>query len=103
MTESKASSKTRQIGLRLTLAGAPNEIHSIPGLSVLLRPDRPTPVGGPGELAAEEARAFAKNHPDAVEVVDLKDDEVDRLRALAAHDHERARGNTIEPPKGQEG
>jgi hypothetical protein len=99
----KSSSQTRQIGLRLTLGGAPNELHTVAGLNVLLRPDRPTPVGGPGELPADDAKAFAKDHPDAVEVVELKDEEVDELRTLAAHDHERARGNTTEPSPGKEG
>lgn len=40
-------------GLVLTLGGAPNTPHFIPGVSGLFRPDIPTPVG----LAVSEAEA----------------------------------------------
>lgn len=103
MTESKSSSKTRQIGLRLTLGGAPNELHTVTGLSGLYRPDRPTPVGGPGEPTVEQARKAAKGPDAVVEVVDLSDGDVEELRALADHDRERARGNTDQPSPGKEG
>jgi hypothetical protein len=101
----KSSSQTRQIGLRLTLGGAPNELHTVAGLPGLYCTAHATPVGGDGEATVEQAQAAAKAPEAVVEIVDLKDGEVDELRALAAHDHERARGNTTdrEPPKGKEG
>jgi hypothetical protein len=92
----KSSSQTRQIGLRLTLGGAPTELHTVAGLSGFYRPDRPTPVGGEGEPTVEEAQAAVKAGAH-LEIVELQDDEADELRALAAHDHERARGNTDQP------
>lgn len=98
---SSNQSQTRQIGLRLSLGGAPNEPHTVAGLPGFYRPDRPTPVGGPGEATVEQAEEYAKKRSAVVEVVELKAGEVDELRAAAAHDHELARGNTTDREPGQ--
>jgi hypothetical protein len=99
---SSKSSQTRQIGLRLSLGGAPNEPHTVAGLPGFYRPDRPTPVGGPDEATIEQAEEFASKRSSVVEIVELKPGEVAGLRAAAAHDHELARGNTTEREPGAE-
>lgn len=42
-------------GLRLTLGGAPNTPHAIPGVPGYFWPDFPTPVGGEGDAISLDA------------------------------------------------
>lgn len=71
----------KQYGLRLTLGGAPNTPHVIPGLGYV-QVDPPAPVGGPGEPSLERARRAAEDPGCSVELVELTAKE-----ATAAREH----------------
>lgn len=66
-------------GLRLTLPGAPANAHTIPGVPGFYRPDRPTPVGGPGDpLDLDTARQVAADPGVWLELVTLEDPDAAR-------------------------
>jgi len=61
-------------GLRLTLPGAPCTPHAIPGLPGFYWPDRPTPIGGPGDpLTTEQAEQYAADPSVPLELVAMDD------------------------------
>jgi hypothetical protein len=70
----------KHYALRLTLGGAPNTMHVIPGLGYV-RSDPPVPVGGPGEPTLERAIAAAKDPGTAVELVELSANQAEKARA----------------------
>lgn len=72
--------------LRLTLGGAPNMPQQIPGVPGLYRPDRPTPVDGPGEVSLDEARQLDKDPGVPLELERVPADDLDELRAAYALD-----------------
>lgn len=73
------------IGLRLTLPGAPVNAHTIPGVPGFYWPDRPTPVGGPGDpMGVDEARALAADPGVHLEVVPVTNPDEARARYHAA-------------------
>ena len=68
------------VGLRLTMPGAPCTPHSVPGVPGFFWPDRPTPVGGPGDpVSLERAEELAADPSVHLEIVPV--DDVDRCRA----------------------
>jgi hypothetical protein len=72
-------------GLRLTLPGAPNNAHTIPGVPGFYWPDRPTPVGGPGDpVGLDQARALAADPGVHLELVPVTDPDTVRARYHAA-------------------
>lgn len=73
-------------GLILDLGGAPSTPHVIPGVPGLWHPDRPTPVGGPGELPPEEARRLDADPGTHLRLVDIPDGDLARLRDAAQED-----------------
>ena len=91
----------KRYGLRLTLGGAPNTPHLVPGLPGYFRPDVPTPVGGDGELTLEAAREVSKSNS-PVELVELKPKEADEAKELYDLTVKEARSHrhvTPEPSK----
>lgn len=63
-------------GLRLTLPGAPDTPHTVPGVPGLFHPSQPTPVGGVGELTIEAAKELAADEGCPLELVDIPEAEV---------------------------
>lgn len=78
----------KRYGLRLTLGGAPNTPHLVPGLPGYFRPDIPNPVGGDGQISVEDAKAAAEIS-DVLELVELED--VAKAEQVAAEDFEQGR------------
>lgn len=76
--------------------GAPTTPHTVPGVPGLYRPDVPTPVGEEGELGVKQARAFAKEHSDVLEVVTITAGNVEDAKEQAAADLAEARSGVIE-------
>jgi len=84
--------KGAQKALRLSLPGAPETWHYIPGLPGLFHPVTPTPVESIG-LADDEAKAFGDNESLHVELVDVTADEAKAANeALAAAGFEALSG-----------
>lgn len=84
----------KHYGLKLTLGGAPNTLHIVPGLGYV-RVDPPAPVGGPGEPTLERAVEASKDDGCAVELVELPDKQAAAARAAmqqSLHDVNRALG-----------
>lgn len=88
-------SAAKRYGLRLTLGGAPNTPHVVPGLPGYYRPDIPTPVGGDGELSLEAAREADKGSEE-VELVAMTAKEASDAEAVAADTMKQARRNRAE-------
>jgi hypothetical protein len=63
-----------RFGLLLDLPGAAAAPHAIPGIPGEFRPDTPTPVGGPGEIPLEQARALDANPAVHLKLVSLGGD-----------------------------
>ena len=72
--------------LILTLGGAPDTPHAIPGYPGLYRPGRPTPIGGPGEITEDQARELDKAEGTPLKLVRVPADEIDGLREQQAED-----------------
>lgn len=61
-------------GLRLTLPGAPCTPHNLPGFPGFYWPDRPTPVGQPGDpVTTEQAERWAADPGVPLELVVMDD------------------------------
>lgn len=87
-----ASRKAPQHGLRLTLPGAPDTPHVIPGVPGLYRPGTPTPVGGDTDVVTlERAREIDADAGVPLGLVDMTAKEVDDARAVCATDVDAAR------------
>jgi len=71
-------------GLRLTLPGAPNTPHTVPGVPGLFHPSEPTPVGGVGELPTEAAQELHADEGCPLELVDIPEAEVPAAEEKAA-------------------
>lgn len=84
-------SKSKTYGLILTLGHAPRVPHVVIGLPGLYSPDRPTPVGGPGELSEADARKAGKNPELHVKLVEIPASLVKSAREATAKDREEAR------------
>lgn len=84
-------SSSKRWGLRLTLGGASNTPHNVPGLPGFFRPDIPTPVGEEGEIPLDQAREAAKGNSPAVELVELSESKAKEAEALAEATNEKAR------------
>lgn len=95
-------------GLLLTLGGAPSEPHTVPGVPGLFHPDRPVPVGNPGDaVSLERAKKLADDPAFPLELVDLPAGaDVDGLREQAGDDVKAARKGVKEArranPQGDE-
>jgi hypothetical protein len=83
-------------GLRLTVGGAPNVPHTVPGVPGLYRPDDPVPVGGPGELDVDTAKSIHEDKAVPLELVDVPAKDVDRLREQAEQDRLEARTGLLD-------
>lgn len=68
-------------GLRLTLPGAPDVPHFVPGVRGMYSPTTPTPVGGDGELTVDEAQRLHDDPVVPLELVDVKDPDAARTCA----------------------
>ena len=75
-------------GLRLTLPGAPNTPHTVAGLRGYFWPSFATPVGEPGELPIEAARAADRQEGLHLELVEIT--AAQAQQAKAAIDQHRA-------------
>jgi hypothetical protein len=82
-------------GLILTLGGAPATPHTVAGLRGQYRPDRPTPIGGEGELSIAEAQA-AIDAGAHLEIVTISRTDIDDVRDAAAADIADARRGVVE-------
>lgn len=94
---------TKEKGLRLTVGGAPNTPHIVPGLPGFYYPHKATPVGGPGEATLEQAKEAAKGRGAAVELVEMSQKEVDDAREALAEVSEAARKGVLERRRDAEG
>lgn len=73
-------------GLRLTLPGAPDTPHVVPGVAGLYRPSTPTPVGGDTDpVTIERAQELHADPGVPLELV-----------AMTATDADRARGELVD-------
>lgn len=80
-------------GLRLTLPGAPDTPHVIPGVPGLYRPGTPTPVGGDTDVVTlERAREIDADEGVPLGLVDMTVQEADAARAEFARHVDEARG-----------
>ena len=77
-------------GLRLTLGGAPHTPHVVPGVPGVYRPERATPVGGPGELPFGEAKRISDDPGIPLELVEIPSGALDALRDEVAADLQAA-------------
>lgn len=96
MTEKKRRAKVP--ALILTLGGAPASPHTVDGLPGMYRPDRPVPVGGPGEATPAQAKAADADPGVPVQIVHVPEGDVPALR-LAAENDRRAEAGL--PPREQ--
>ncbi len=88
-----ARKNTTPKGLRLTLPGAPDTPHVVPGIPGLYRPGTPTPVGGDGDpVNTERATELDADAGVPLELVDMTEMEAEAAREeLAGHvDESRA-------------
>lgn len=86
---------SKRQGLRLSLPGAPNTPHTVPGVPGYFYPEAPTPVGGEGELSMEAAEAFDKDKGCPLQLVDIKPSEVEDAEELAAEAVEDGRKGIV--------
>lgn len=63
----------KRYGLRLVFPGAPPTNHVVPGVPGYFNTETPTPVGDEGEIPLDEAKQFAKDKGDVLELVEIKD------------------------------
>jgi hypothetical protein len=77
-------------GLLLKLGGAPNTPHVLEGLPGYYYPEVPHPVGEGCDISLEAARAAAKEHSDALELVVIPAGSIEEARAL--HGEAKAAG-----------
>jgi len=77
-------SATKRQGLRLSLPGAPNTPHVVPGVSGYFYPDAPTPVGEVGEIPLDAAKELSSDKGTPLELIDIKSSEVEAAESLAA-------------------
>lgn len=82
--------------LQLDLPGASGEAYQVPGVPGLYRADRPTPVGGPGEVSAERARELDADPGMPLKLVRVKKSELDETRAAHQADV-RAAARQLDP------
>jgi hypothetical protein len=87
-------------GLILTLGGAPATPHTVVGLRGQYRPDRPTPIGGEGEVTLAEAQA-AIDAGAHLEIVSISKAKIDDARKAAAADIADARRGVVEARQDQ--
>ena len=71
-------------GLRLSLPGAPNTPHTVPGVPGYFYPDAPTPVGLAGEIELPAAKELAGDEGVPLELIEIKASEVEAAEELAA-------------------
>jgi hypothetical protein len=85
---------SKPIGALLDLGGAPLSPHTCVGVRGQYRPDRPTPLGGEGEVTVAEVQAgiAAGAH---LKLVNIPKAKIDELRALAAEDLAAARRGAV--------
>lgn len=95
-------SESKTQGLRLTLGGAPDTPHTIPGVPGLFRPNVPTPVGGPGEIDAKLAKKLHDDKKVDLELVDIPKGKVDDARATAQQDVMDARHGLLDSRKARQ-
>jgi hypothetical protein len=93
----------KHYGLRLTLGGAPNNPHIVEGVLGVYRPDRPTPVGGPGEVSVEVAKRLEDDKSVPLELVELTAEEVTKLRPAAKAERTKARKAAVDARKSADG
>lgn len=91
-----AKKEAKHYGLRLTLPGAPtgpeHPGHHVMGVPGAYWPDRPTPVGGPGEISLDKARELDRGHVD-LELVEMTAAEYATRQAECHNNRERNRVN----------
>ncbi len=82
-----ASRKDPEHGLRLTLPGAPDTPHVVPGVPGLYRPDTPTPIGRDSDpVTLDQAKALDADQGVPLGLVDMTAAEAAAARvALASH------------------
>lgn len=78
--------------LILTLGGAPASAHIVAGLPGTYRPDRPAPLGGPGEATLDQAKAADADPGVPVALVQIPASDVESLRLSAENDRRAAQG-----------
>lgn len=86
-------------GLRLTLGGAAHHPHVVDGVRGLYQPDVPTPVGVPGAVSLEQAREIDANPSIPLELIDIADEQVDKLVEQSKQTRARSRKNAQEQLK----
>lgn len=86
MAASKKPGGKAAPALILTLGGAPASPHTVTGLPGLFRPDRPVPVGGPGEATLAQAKAASADPGVPVTITYVPDKDIPRLRLQAEND-----------------
>ena len=91
MTEKKHNAG-KAPALILTLGGAPNVPHTVDGVYGTFRPDRPTPVGGPGEPTLQQAKDADKNPGVPLELIQIPEADVQGLRKQADADRRADQG-----------
>jgi hypothetical protein len=91
----------KEQGLRLTVGGAPNTPHIVPGLPGFYYPDKPTPVGGDGEASVEQAEKAAEGS--TVEIVHITPKEAGDAREALTEVQEAARKGILERRKDAQG
>lgn len=82
-------------GLRLSLPGAPNTAHYVPGYPGFFYPDAPTPVGGDGELDMDIAKEADKSRGVPLELIEIKPGEIEAAKDLQAETREAARKSEV--------
>lgn len=93
------AAKKTSPALILTLGGAPASPHSVTGAPGMYRPDRATPVGGPGEATLSQAQAFHDDPGVPLKLIRVPDNDITALR-LAAENDRRAEAGL--PPRNEE-
>lgn len=73
----------------------PNTPHLIPTLPGFYRPDRPTPIGGPGEVTLEQAVEASKTRGVGVTLIELKETDLEKAREGHQADVQAAREGTL--------
>lgn len=81
----------KRFGLKLTLPGAAESPHNIPGIPGHYRSDIPTPVGEAGELSLEAAKAAAKDESIYLELVEIPAEQVEECEKYAGAVNKAAR------------
>ncbi len=87
-----ASRKAPEHGLHLTLPGAPDTPHVVPGVPGFYRPGQPTPVGGDGDpVTLQRARELAADGGVPLGLVEMTAQEATEARAAAARHGDESR------------